>query len=116
MPTVGSKTECAALGCHRTTANKYCDKHKGEGQKRKRSRKGSDYRPYKTPAWLAMRAKILQRDPVCKGPGLYGDGCSQPSKHVDHITPWKQGGAFLDPKNLQGLCHSCHSKKTKHGQ
>lgn len=30
----------------------------------------------------------------------------------DHIKPWRDGGAFWDPENLQALCRSCHFTKT----
>ena len=42
--------------------------------------------------------------------------CGEPagrSAHCDHVKP--HGGqreAFVDPDNLQCLCHKCHSAKT----
>jgi 5-methylcytosine-specific restriction protein A len=55
--------------------------------------------------WVLLRAIILKRDPICKH-------CGQAkSKHVDHILSRKRGGTD-DPSNLQGLCWSCHSRKT----
>lgn len=50
---------------------------------------------------------VLARDPICKK-------CNRcPSTHADHIKPHKGDWAlFCDMANLQGLCASCHSKKT----
>ena len=31
---------------------------------------------------------------------------------VDHIKPINEGGARYDFTNLQGLCDSCHNKKS----
>lgn len=38
---------------------------------------------------------------------------------TDHIIPVSMGGAELDPRNFQGLCHTCHNSKSareRHGQ
>ena len=39
-------------------------------------------------------------------------GCGAVATEVDHITPLADGGAELDPANLQSLCQSCHAAKT----
>ena len=31
---------------------------------------------------------------------------------VDHVDEVEDGGAFLDPENLQSLCNACHKYKT----
>jgi 5-methylcytosine-specific restriction protein A len=56
--------------------------------------------------WKKARLVILMRDTVCQI-------CKrEPSTQVDHKIPLREGGARLDPLNLQGLCGSCHSRKT----
>ena len=67
----------------------------------------SDWRPYKTPEWRRLRLVILQRDPICVK-------CKRKaSTHVDHIRAHKGDQTlFWDQANLQGLCLSCHSRKT----
>lgn len=64
---------------------------------------------YRTPQWRALRAAVLERDPICKTPG-----CGRASQHADHITPRSRGGAD-SMGNLRGLCASCHSTVTRHG-
>ncbi len=55
--------------------------------------------------WQRLRLIILHRDPICKACGQAA------SEDVDHIVPKAQGGTD-DEANLQGLCASCHSRKT----
>ena len=55
--------------------------------------------------WQRLRLMVLARDPICKI-------CNrEPSVDVDHIIPKEDGGPD-SMENLQGACHSCHSKKT----
>jgi 5-methylcytosine-specific restriction protein A len=35
-----------------------------------------------------------------------------PTKIIDHIKPILDGGDEWDRDNLQGLCESCHNRKT----
>ena len=54
--------------------------------------------------WKALRAQVLAEEPRCRM-------CGAPSTDVDHIVPVPQGSE--DRGNLQGLCHACHSSKTR---
>lgn len=40
-------------------------------------------------------------------------GQHTPALHVDHITPIRAGGDVWNMDNLQGLCPTHHSEKTK---
>jgi 5-methylcytosine-specific restriction enzyme A len=67
---------------------------------------------YKLPAWERLRQSILSRDPICK---LCGRAASAA---VDHIKDHNGNMTlFFDPKNLRGVCKSCHDSKTakEHG-
>lgn len=57
----------------------------------------------------ANRAYVLRRDPLCVR--CLALGRAEPSTDADHVVPLARGGAD-DPSNMQGLCHSCHSRKT----
>ena len=51
------------------------------------------------------RRAILARDPVCRHCGI------AQATHADHITALRKGGDF-SLENGQGLCASCHNRKT----
>lgn len=52
-----------------------------------------------------LRKIVLARDPICKL-------CHrEATTDSDHIVPLSQGGKD-ELSNLQGACHSCHSRKT----
>ena len=65
---------------------------------------------YNSRQWRKLRLMILQRDPICKE-------CEKKNRFVssvvvDHILSIRLGGAKLSPDNLQGLCTTCHNKKS----
>ena len=64
-------------------------------------------RLYDTQAWKDFRRAILRQRPRCQV-----QGCAKRSGHVDHIVRVRDGGAELDPANVQALCHGHHSEKT----
>lgn len=66
---------------------------------------------YSSPRWRKLRVKILERDGYrccsCGGVGRF---------EVDHVKPTgpkEVGEAFFNEDNLQTLCKSCHSQKTR---
>jgi 5-methylcytosine-specific restriction endonuclease McrA len=64
---------------------------------------------YRSAEWKALRAACLRRDPVCRTPG-----CGRASTHADHVVPRARGGPD-DLVNLQGLCASCHNRRSASG-
>lgn len=63
---------------------------------------------YLTKPWRdLMRRLIVARGNVCQQCGR-----SDVRLFGDHIHELKDGGAPLDPANIQMLCGSCHTKKT----
>lgn len=98
---------CAEPGCPALVASGYCLRHN-------RNRRARDTRP--SPAkrtydrrWRKLRKVVLARDPICM---ICGEA---PSTDVDHIIPREHDvhAANVTEEELQGLCHSCHSRKTQ---
>jgi 5-methylcytosine-specific restriction protein A len=99
---------CPYPGC----PNLNCEEHR---PRRIDARPSSAVRGYGR-RWQHLRLSFLRANPLCADPfGLHANsGETVAAVHVDHIKPKKEGG--LDEwSNLQGLCHSCHSRKTARG-
>ena len=58
--------------------------------------------------WRRLRLIVLRANPICAK-------CDEPATDIDHITPRVRGGTDSFD-NLQALCHSCHSIKTRREQ
>lgn len=56
--------------------------------------------------WQRLRLMILAKEPLCR---LCGNRFAT---QVDHVVPRSKGGDDSED-NLQALCASCHSKKTR---
>lgn len=106
------KHPCRYPGCPELTNESYCEKHKKlvNQQYNKYQRDDFSKNFYNTPRWREKRKRYLQQHPFCveclKG------GTYVKATMVDHIIPIKQGGSMFDDDNLQGLCWSCHSRKS----
>lgn len=70
-----------------------------------RSNRGYDW------DWYKFRRWYLRRHPLCVD--MHGIGCKRAATEIDHVVRLVSGGAKFDEKNLQALCKSCHSKKTR---
>lgn len=64
---------------------------------------GSDRAKRLPPGWKRIRARILQRDPICVLCGV------RPSSRADHIKPKTDDHR---PSQLQGVCKECHDQKS----
>jgi 5-methylcytosine-specific restriction endonuclease McrA len=63
---------------------------------------------YNSAEWRNLRSAIMrERGRTCQK-------CGQPADrpYCDHIEEIRDGGASLDPQNIQVLCASCHAFKT----
>ena len=66
----------------------------------------NDSERYNTKDWRDLSLLVKYQEPICRM-------CEREATYyTDHIIPVKQGGAFLDRDNLQGLCKRCHGIKS----
>ncbi len=99
MPT----SVCIAAGCPNPPVYRgRCEQHRAE--QNRATHKPEAKRIYNSKQWRNTRNKMLDLCAECgKATG----------EHLDHITPLADGGEPYHPDNLQSLCQSCHSKKTR---
>lgn len=113
MP-VSAKSPCRQSGCRALVDRPgYCEQHKREKHRGYNSspKRQADQKFYKGRLWLAVRKQHLQNEPLCRTCRKVGKLTE--ATHVDHIIPRSIGGSEYDETNLQSLCMSCHSSKTR---
>lgn len=109
MPWKG-KVACGHPGCPELipAGTKYCAKHSGlhkDGERISSSRRGYDRK------WRAFRKRYLKAHPLCVE--CMKEGKYVAATDVDHIKTIRDHPELkYDLRNLQALCHSCHSRKT----
>mgnify|MGYP002365729643 CR=1 FL=1 len=120
MPTRAMRV-CPGAGCRQIVASGKCPRCAAKAQARESQRQAevNSRRPagsmsvYSSPRWRKARSEYIAQHPHCCTPG-----CRGLTRYLDHIRPWRsfppeqQEAAFWDPANHQGLCRSCHSRKT----
>lgn len=108
-----AKKLCCEIGCTKLCppGESRCPEHR---QQNPYSPKPPGSSRTGTKEYKDMRAKILQRDTVCR---LRLPGCTQQSTDMDHIVPVAAAQLVrLTPAQLnhelnqRGVCHSCHLK------
>jgi 5-methylcytosine-specific restriction protein A len=104
---------CPEPGCGVLVQQGRCPTHAPRAQ-RSTPWEGLSHKWYRSRRWKALRLETIRRDPFCRTCRVAGQRVL--SVDVDHITP-HQGSAslFWEASNLQGLCRSCHSRKTASG-
>lgn len=100
--------KCSKAGCQNPTTKRYCAECNTQTKD-----------PwYTSREWRRIRDAHLLRQPDCR--------CSNPAcdhapgfclrsnqPQVDHIIPINKGGDRRSRNNLQTLCRTCHSRKTR---
>lgn len=90
----------------------YCPKHAHLAPTGWQMKRNTEHQPfYNSRAWRKTSQLYRKQHPLCES-GEH-DGIAVPVDVVDHKVPIQDGGEKFDWDNLQSLCHSCHSKKTK---
>jgi 5-methylcytosine-specific restriction endonuclease McrA len=64
--------------------------------------------PYASQRWKQVRRYVLNRDRDTCQIGL--PGCTVTAQCVDHVVPWRDGGAAYDVANLRAACTHCNIK------
>lgn len=104
---------CAHAGCGELVHGGLCAKHQAERDERDRKarqqadaeRGNAQDRGYDG-TWQQVRKSYIARHPVCQR--CEAMGRTTRAVLVHHVVPISQGGARLDPANLQALCAECH--------
>ena len=106
------KRPCSYPGCPKLVDGQYCEEHQKlvTAQYNKYGRDDFSKSFYKSPAWLLIKKRQLERQPFCEE--CLKNGQRKKATMVDHIVPIKQGGDKFSFSNLQSLCWACHSRKS----
>ena len=107
-------TPCRHPACALVLDNPgYCEQHRPKVHRdygRARRAFDTELGFYQSARWREVRAAFLREHPLCVA--CKGAGLVVAAKVADHIRPLKDGGERFDWVNLQGLCVSCHNRKT----
>ncbi len=105
---------CRARGCSELVGldAQYCQAHQAKiTAEADRARGTARSRGYDE-RWARVRDLVIARHPLCVRCELAG--MIVPAEVVHHIRPISEGGARLDPDNLEPLCRPCHERE--HGR
>src|SRR5689334_9289977 len=106
--------------CGPTCKNKVIDKGKCLEHQPKRipwQKKEGEERPFlSSPEWARQRRRILYYyNELLDGCAMKLEGCTGTATHVDHKIPvWYSRIEQVEDDDLQGLCASCHQKKSSY--
>ena len=113
MPTSAAKA-CLHPGCRAKTNRGDCEQHARQRRRERRLNDPSDDF-YASRTWRRLRALFLRTNPLCVV--CFEAGRTVAAVHVDHIkTRRERPDLEFDSSNVQSLCHSCHSRKTRREQ
>lgn len=111
---------CAHPGCRELVRSGYCARHRPKDCQRRSAEAADWHKWYTLPIWRELlRPAQLLREPFCRECAARSvrerrpELLRVPATDVDHIIPHRGNWSlFTDTRNLQSLCHACHSRKT----
>ena len=93
------------------------DRERRRREYERRPERKADNGFYKTSQWIAFRDYLLTKQEFALCRECAKLGRIVPTVAIDHIMPRKERPDLaLDEDNCQGLCASCHGKKTRRGE
>jgi 5-methylcytosine-specific restriction protein A len=103
-----AKRPCRSIGCSVLVASGYCIRHgRKDIERPNATERGYNHQ------WRKTRLAYLLINPLCAHCLLMEPMRLTPATEVDHIVRHEGNKElFYDQNNLQGLCKSCHSRKT----
>ena len=102
----------ATRGCPNLASSRFCPSCEQSGAAREQMRSSARDRGYDS-KWTRYRIGYLRNHPYCADPFEVHGTSPTLATHVDHIKPHRgDWSIFWDKSNHQGLCASCHSRKT----
>ena len=101
---------CGYPGCPRLTHRRYCSEHERQAARQydKYERNPDTWKRYNG-QWRKIRAAYIAEHPLCEM--CEKEGRLTPAREVHHRLAIGKGGGN-EWKNLQAVCHSCHSRLT----
>lgn len=96
---------CVEIGCpeYARSGSSRCEVHAAaRDRERGRERPNAARRGYDG-SWQQVARGVLQERPTC-------ERCGGVATVVHHRRPIREGGARLDPANLEALCRACHGR------
>lgn len=111
---------CERCDQPKATGSNFCETHKPDMAKRRRKHKPKAERGPSSAALKRLRAAVYAEESHC---GICGEVVDKSltfphpmSPSLDHITPWRDGGAWYDRNNLRLAhfrCNAMNNKSTK---
>src|SRR5450756_2332853 len=106
------KQYCKEAGCNQLVESGYCSNHSKPVTQQEIDRHRHDNKVYGNTTWRRLRRIKLSNNPLCEL--CLARGVVVQASQIDHIIPVaKQPELRLSLDNLQSLCETCHSKKTR---
>jgi 5-methylcytosine-specific restriction protein A len=103
-------TPCSYPRCRRVSSKRYCDEHGRVSEAEDRKERGTSAQRGYDARHRRWRSMVLARCPICK---MCGEALATVADHIIPLDPRSPSYGDWSLENGQGLCHRCHTIKTK---